>query len=60
MELRGIWGDKYSLDGLNVKIEKNDGKIFWLSQRDLFRFVKMLDLQRDKEEIEEKIKKLNR
>jgi hypothetical protein len=55
----GNWGDKFSIDGLNIKIEKKDGKIFFISPQDIRKFLRLQDLLTEKHKIESEIESLN-
>ncbi len=59
MEFKGIWGDKYSKETMNIKIEKKDGKIFFISPEDIKNYLELLSLLESKEEIENRINSLS-
>lgn len=37
----GIWGDIYSEDGLNIKVQKKDGKVFYIHPNDIAKFLEI-------------------
>lgn len=52
MKFIGVWGDKFSIDGRNIKIEKKEGKVFWICDQDIKDFLKLQDLFEAKFRIE--------
>jgi hypothetical protein len=50
-EFIGQWGDKYSMDIINIKIQKKDGKVFYISPGDIKKFLELQDLLEEQKRI---------
>jgi hypothetical protein len=49
----GLHGAKYYFDGMNVRIEKKDGKQFWIPVVDFFNFATLHQLTTQLQQTEE-------